>query len=277
MTITTVGDVIRVCEGSDVILLPARHAMYAEFEMPTLFRAYFDMMEPERREGEWVLDCSAPRLHRYRGDDKEYLFTSLPEERDGVEMYFQHYTPHERDLILDAGAYCGYVTIGMARHVRKVVAYEPDPDAREALFENLRQHNVTNVTVHTWAFAAGSWVEAFCNEGAMGSAFQRMNVRPSDASTVKVVTTTLVEEVLRYGAPALLKLDIEGAEVEVLEASRELLKRHVIPNIALDTQHQYKGNATTVAPVTAVLRECGYNVESSTTYGFHISTTWGWL
>jgi Methyltransferase FkbM domain len=86
-----------------------------------------------------------------------------------------------------------------------------------------------------------------------------------------VETISLAAACGRFGTPTYIKLDIEGAEIEVIEASRQLLRQNPI-HLAVDTNHWVHGKLT-AAPVEALLGECGYEVLSSDECG--IMTTWG--
>ena len=73
-----------------------------------------------------------------------------------------------------------------------------------------------------------------------------------------------------YGIPAFAKIDIEGAEVDVLAAAAEFLKAHPV-HLTLDTNHLVSGKLSNRA-IEMLLAKCAYDVESSDKFGF--MTTW---
>jgi len=94
--------------------------------------------------------------------------------------------------------------------------------------------------------------------------------RASAGSTGNVEVISLPDACSRWGVPDFIKVDIEGAELEVLASAREFLTQHSI-QFALDTNHWVNGVRTN-AGVERLFAECGYEAESSEEYGF--MTTW---
>lgn len=70
--------------------------------------------------------------------------------------------------------------------------------------------------------------------------------------------------------PAFCKIDIEGAEVEVVASSAELLKKHKV-NFALDTNHPKADGAMTSGEVETMFRSYGYEAASEAN---PLLTTW---
>lgn len=66
---------------------------------------------------------------------------------DGMHGKLQHIVS-ANEVFVDAGAHVGHYTLRMARHGATVIAIEPNPEAREALFTNINLNSLTNVKVH---------------------------------------------------------------------------------------------------------------------------------
>ena len=81
-----------------------------------------------------------------------------------------------------------------------------------------------------------------------------------------VETISLADACNRFGTPTFIKLDIEGAEIEVLEACKPFLREHPV-HLAIDTSHWVHGRLT-AKPVEAILKDCGYEASSSADCGF---------
>jgi FkbM family methyltransferase len=122
------------------------------------------------------------------------------------------------DVMWDVGAHFGLVSAVGSRAVGdegSVHAFEPMPQVRERLRETIALNSLANVHVHDEAISTASgdgWLE------------------PGEASsTARVVQTAMTHRIpvrlrclvdVRATAPSLVKLDIEGAEVAVIAASR---------------------------------------------------------
>jgi FkbM family methyltransferase len=129
------------------------------------------------------------------------------------------------DTAFDVGAHLGYFSLTMATRVGgsgRVVAFEPDPVVAGQLQRNLglQDHPLETVVVPLVAAvgARSGRVPFAC--GADSS-----TGRLSGTGGVEVEVTTLDEAVERFGEPRLVKVDVEGAELEVLRGGRRLLGR----------------------------------------------------
>jgi FkbM family methyltransferase len=123
-------------------------------------------------------------------------------------------------MILDCGANIGLASLYFAaRSPRaKIVAFEPDPALFRLLKENLERNLLTGrVDAVNAALWVGSAHEApFVSDGADSG-----YLNPFASGGVKVTTVRLRDFIKE--PVGLLKMDIEGAEVDVLQDSVELL------------------------------------------------------
>lgn len=125
--------------------------------------------------------------------------------------------------MFDIGAHAGFVTLCAAQIVAdggRVVAFEPLP----ANLENLRRHvelnGLRNVDVQPYALASESGTSRFHVGGDLSTG------RLAVDGTVEVRTATL-DGLLASGdvpLPDVVKIDVEGAEADVLAGAGELLR-----------------------------------------------------
>ena len=127
------------------------------------------------------------------------------------------------DVAFDVGANLGYFTLLMATNVGpsgRVVAFEPDPDMVSALERNLSRNIRDADSVVALAAAAGA--------EAGKVAFKR-GWRATRGAVVatggdfEVDMMTVDDAAGRFGAPRLLKIDVEGGEVDVLAGASDVL------------------------------------------------------
>ena len=157
------------------------------------------------------------------------------------------------DVLYDIGANVGFFTVLAARLVGpggRVVAFEPLPENVAALNHNIALNQLDNVTVIDAAVGAATgtaglvladeptWARLSPRAGEAGSAppARETNGRaggsgaPAAPSPAAIeVRLVSVDELLAAGAlppPTLVKIDVEGAELEVVRGMRATLRRH---------------------------------------------------
>ncbi|HEY5328712.1 MAG TPA: FkbM family methyltransferase [Acidobacteriaceae bacterium] len=263
-TIEHKGSEIWLRKGTRVMVLNLRHFVYA-LDMTERFDLYFSPLVPEQRDGLQVLDYSKPgRLQTYASSGLQFEMASFPEEEEAIEEYFRWYRPKAGDVVFDMGAHCGVSTYHLSKLVGptgKVVSFEPDPVNFEILKRNIERHNLDNVVVERAAIAGTSGQLAFNSEGTIGSSLVSLLHRESAGSIAMVEAITLAEAFERWGPPAFCKIDIEGAEVEVIASAGDLLRKHGT-HFALDTNHPKLNGETTDREVETMFRSYGYEAES---------------
>jgi FkbM family methyltransferase len=166
----------------------------------------------------------------------------------------------------------------MAMKFERVIAFEPDVTNRTCLGSNVNRHELDNVTVIPAAMAGATGKATFYAEGSQGSRLALPEY--TRGPLVPVDTVSLADACSRYGVPDFVKMDIEGAEVEVLDAARALLTKERIAMV-LDTDHllnkQRKsgnGDVFTVGRVEEILRSCGYVTETIMPSGCYMTRGW---
>jgi FkbM family methyltransferase len=142
---------------------------------------------------------------------------------------------------IDVGADTGYYTLLFAKRVGRlgrVVAFEPIPSARKVLEDNLRLNNYTNVTVCDFAL--------FSSNGSVALEAPRdlSRIAPtktcSDESAIEIQTRVFDEYAseLETQRIDLVKIDVEGAELDVLLGMRgSIEKYHPALLIEIHPQH----------------------------------------
>lgn len=126
-------------------------------------------------------------------------------------------------IILDCGANMGlsvlYFAINYPNH--HIIAFEPEDATFDCLKENIETFKLKNVTLYKKAVWIKETELVFHSDGGMGG---RINNLYKDSSlAVSRVEAVDIKPYLK-GNIDFLKLDIEGAEVEVLKNSKKVLK-----------------------------------------------------
>lgn len=129
---------------------------------------------------------------------------------------------------VDVGAHIGMYTVAAALALRgrgRVLAFEPNPAARRQLLENLGLNGCDDVVVSGRAVADAEG-EAFLHvPDTRDPSFSSLEEgRFAEGEPVLVETTTVDLEVAAAGMrPAMVKIDVEGAELRVLAGMERTL------------------------------------------------------
>lgn len=256
-----------------VMVLSAQHFIYSS-SLAERFDLYFNPLIPREQGGLLIQDYSQPGVvQRYANSGLEFEMASFPEEEEAIEEYFRWYRPRPGDLVFDMGAHCGVSTYKLSKLVGsegKVIAFEPDPLNYSILLRNIRRHGLENVVAVNIAVAGENGELPFNCEGTIGSSLASLMLRESVGSTFMVEAVTMNEAFERWGAPAFCKIDIEGAEIQLLAAAEKALTNHAI-HLAIDTNHPQADGKMTDHQVELILRSYGYEVFSEAK---PLMTTW---
>jgi FkbM family methyltransferase len=161
-------------------------------------------------------------------------------------------------LILDCGANIGVSVLHYKRLYPKarIIAFEPDPDACAVLRKNLQQNGVEDVTV----VQAAVWTEEAELE-FMQHEFTDSSRLVSDKSYLPKgelkVRTVRLADYLQNNSVDFIKMDIEGAETEVIKDCSEHI-RHV-PQMVIE-YHYMKSEVDALSSVLAHLAQAGFQV-----------------
>jgi FkbM family methyltransferase len=133
-----------------------------------------------------------------------------------------------RDVAIDVGANVGLIAIPLALAVGplgRVVAVEPLPENVERLERNIRRNNLDNVTVVAAAAGPddGELELNVAADPAFASAGAVTKYRATGTLTVPCRRLDSLWRELGHPQVALVKIDVEGAELGVLDGAVELL------------------------------------------------------
>jgi FkbM family methyltransferase len=240
-------------------------------QVPVMLECYdlfFNTVEGETIRGRRVLDFSKPALHRYIRSQEAFYFPSIPED-DVMDAYTHRYKPQPGDIVWDAGAHAGATSYFLAQSVGplgRVYAFEPDDLNYEYLTRNIELHKLHNVIPVKKALAGSTGTAKFNMDGTMCAGLSEYLVYSEERLFKTVSTITLADACAELGeVPKYVKMDIEGAEVAVVEGSQSFLTTYPL-HFAIESYHRFKGELTYKA-LERLFSGVGYSVRSSNEFG----------
>jgi FkbM family methyltransferase len=150
-------------------------------------------------------------------------------EKAQTELFHQHVTADS--TVFDLGANVGYYTLLASKLARQgqVIAFEPEPRNAAFLRSNIAANSCRNVVIHELAVSAETGISYFKMGRGTGTGAL------ANEGTLQVKTVKLDEFVASSGLqPTHLKIDVEGAEIDVFHGGMETLKA-CRPTIFLST------------------------------------------
>lgn len=261
------SDQIHISRHDQLLILSKTQFVQVPFMIEN-FDLYFSTIEHKRDGHCDVLDFSRPGPHRYLKSGIEFDFPSVPED-DVMDAYTFWHTPQEGEVVWDVGAHAGassyYFSIMVGTN-GKIFAFEPDEINSEFLMRNIQRHKLQNVIPVKKALSATTGSARFNMDGSMSAGLSDYLVYTDKKVYRDVETMSLEDACENLGSvPTFVKMDIEGAEADVIATSRSFLKEHPI-HFAIESNHKVNGELT-YKPLERLFREVGYQVLSSEQFG----------
>jgi FkbM family methyltransferase len=164
------------------------------------------------------------------------------------------------DIVCDIGANKGSFIYWLSTWVRhgRVVAFEPQPELARSLVDICRVIKLQNVKVEAKAVYSHSGDrDLYLPVGHQpGASLHRKALAADSFATLSVPMVSLDDYFAEDDKVTLLKIDVEGAELEVLRGAARILRQHA-PLLVFECENRHLG-ARTVQDVFSYLGEFGY-------------------
>ena len=188
------------------------------YNLPTLYEVH-EMLEDEE---------SKATLRSYikgmvTNSLKYYRYTSAP------HYFLQGFLPEEGDIAIDGGAFDGETAIDFKMQGAKVYSFEMEPNNYKNCLKKAKEYNfvIENLGLSDKAF------ESFYYENTSGS--HRVNEDTGLVAKFIDLDTYVVEK--KIPRVDYIKLDIEGAELEMLHGAAKTISRWK-PKMAVSAYHK---------------------------------------
>jgi FkbM family methyltransferase len=151
------------------------------------------------------------------------------------KFYWTGHYEVEVQRAISEGAHIGFFSLIASRIAStsgQVHAFEPYGPSRDRLLTNLRLNDVENIVVHVEAVAAESGPALFypARESLEWTLVRELG----KGDPIEVQCTTLDEQADILGRPRLIKVDVEGAEIDVLRGASRLFASEQPPDVIVE-------------------------------------------
>jgi FkbM family methyltransferase len=168
----------------------------------------------------------------------DYKYFCRIEKGDFLPGHESHlltrFTPKGGDTVIDIGAHIGRYTITSSKQVGNtgnVVAIEADPDNFQLLKRNIALNNLTNVLPLNYAVFSTRTRMKLYEQSASAKYNSLMLARAAKTKNYVEVNADTLDSILKLNEVNQvnwIKIDVEGAEFEVLKGSTKTLSRENI-------------------------------------------------
>jgi len=190
------------------------------------------------------------------------------------ETILTRFDPQIGDVVLDIGANLGRYTVIAAKKVRnggKVISIEANPAIFELLRKNIQLNELANVIPLNFAvFSEKTKIKFFVNDDLRNNQFGTINSDIDnfankgleryvyvDANTVDSI---LSENSIEIQEVKWMKIDVEGAEFDVIKGSKELISNAKNLKIIVEI-HNLSNGMTYQKEIKEFLESFGYKID----------------
>jgi FkbM family methyltransferase len=164
--------------------------------------------------------------------------------------------------ILDVGANAGIFSLEATaiNQFAKITAFEPTPQIAEHLLQTCALNSIQNIKVVQQAVGSStrSIFLNFCGEENEGMNFTTTDPRATNTIAVNQVTLDLYCQKQGIEHIDLLKMDVQGNELDVLIGAQKLLETYSIQTIFFEVNPIKADNNQITCPAATMLRKFGY-------------------
>lgn len=219
-----------------------------EYRRASAFSLMYDLYP--RRRPSWVT-INGVRTHFCDASSFVHEYEEIFANRT-----YEFATENPQPLILDLGANVGVSVLFFKRRYpeARVIAYEADPRVFDFLRRNVLAHQLKGVELHNSAVWTKRGEMRFESDGADAG---RLGDGMGREGSIVVPTVPIAEILRAHERIDFLKLDIEGAEDEVLPASDGLLDR--VDNLFVE-YHSTAARPQKIDELTAILKRAGFRL-----------------
>src|SRR5215208_1166317 len=242
----------------------------------TLWKNYFDF---------WKIVKKDSTLLKFKMPKYDYEFFCRNNKDDFKIMTFHeddimehNFTPKEGDIVVDIGAHIGPYTLIAASRVGpkgKVIAIEADHDNFDLLNLNISLNKLTNVIAVNYAvYSKEETIKLYLPSGKEHSSYTKYNTVMPDRAlgetnfievNANTLDSILQENGITHEQVNWIKIDVEGAEFEVLKGARDVLSKSRNVSLLIEI-HNVSGRTNLYEHIKEFLNLYNFKIEYEKIY-----------
>ena len=162
------------------------------------------------------------------GHTGDKYYDNLPAHAAQNSSYIAELMKLKSDsTVIDVGANIGVTTVAAARCVTKgrVLSIEPSPKAFGYLEKCISKNALANVTILNVGAGATEGKMTFVESEFLAGSYVALDAREESTSSVQILTLDSIVKDQNLQNIGLIKIDVEGFELDVLLGSTEIISR----------------------------------------------------
>ena len=179
------------------------------------------------------------------------------------ENYEKHLYPYidiESGVFIDVGAHIGRYSIRLGKNANiKVIAIEPEKNNFLLLKKNIYLNNLTNITaINKGVYSSPGNIPFYLADSGEGTHSVFMQTDKLTETSIPVDTLdNMVDKLNLHDRISKVKIDVEGAELEVLKGAKKILETSH-PSLVIEI---WQKNKETLKRIIDMLEPYHYSVE----------------
>ena len=143
-------------------------------------------------------------------------------------LYFIRDNFKKNGCFIDVGANIGLMSIYTADCFpnAKVIAFEAHPKTYELLKENIALNDLTNIAIWQYALGSSTGKVSIYDNWQVNRGGASLIIKTEDSAAYQVEMIPL-DEVIGANIPDMIKIDVEGVELEVLKGAKETIRKYL--------------------------------------------------
>ncbi|SRR5260221_983623 len=181
-----------------------------------------------------------------------------------AEKRFLRSVVRDDSIVADIGANQGLYTLWLARVATSgtVYAFEPDPDLFQCLENNVRTNHLQNVFTIQAAASNRSGTLPFTTNG-LNRGDNRIDAKAFQGTGTKRVQAVILDEIISHQRLDLIKVDVQGFEIEVLLGAQKTLKANPAITIVFEFwPYGLRQAGHRPIELLDLLREAGFSIST---------------
>jgi len=176
---------------------------------------------------------------------------------DYSEMSFTMHFLREKDLFIDVGAYQGMYTILAAGiTIANVIAFEPFSDSFDKLNTHIQLNNLGQ-SIDARQIALGETLA----KGRITTDWSQQNhIELHSIGDNNINISTLDIEISNLGSPSIMKIDVEGYELNIFKGGKDLLQNPDLKAIIIEMMELGVRYGSSDSQVHDLLVNNGFNL-----------------